>query len=186
MLSPLLSPLASPQAPWCSRLQLSGLWNGQVFLSRYFQLLPSPLSAEAGALAGVSKKSGRDPGSCGATAVRRGARREMLGTARTRIPGRGDQRDDCVTQAGPRDASLCRLSASQTPPWATDLGAELTTRKGVEGLCVGCVCVVCACVCVWCVRCARVCVETRHRISLDFRARNGRNQFLLSLQSLHP
>lgn len=61
-------------------------------------------------------ESERDSGSCGAEA------RE--GGCQARAPGRGDQRGDCVAPARPRGAPIGRLSASQSPPWATDLEAE--------------------------------------------------------------
>lgn len=78
-------------------------------------------------------ESWRDPASCGATAVCRGARGETQGTGRSSLRGREGWRAD-VAREGPRGSPICLLSASQCPLRATDLGAELRTRKEVQGV----------------------------------------------------
>lgn len=80
-----------PVLPGLLGLQFPALWDEQVFLSTYFQLLPSPQSARAGAFASSLTESWRDPESCGATAVRRGARGETLGTGRIGLGGMEDR-----------------------------------------------------------------------------------------------
>lgn len=67
-------------APGCLDLRLSGLWDRLVFLCRYLLLLPPPRSGRVGAFAGSWMESGRDPESCGCTAVLRGAPGDALGT----------------------------------------------------------------------------------------------------------